>query len=59
MLEEALASEQYGIGFKLGNEDLKNQVEKTLMEMVDDGTFMEIAEKYADFGLTDSVCLGK
>ena len=29
------------------------------MEMVDDGTFMEIAEKYADFGLTDSVCLGK
>lgn len=59
MLDEALASEQYGIGFKLGNEGLKNQVEKTLMEMVDDGTFMEIAEKYADFGLTDSVCLGK
>ncbi len=59
MLDEALASEQYGIGFKLGNEGLKNQVEKTLMEMVDDGTFMEIAEKYADFGLMDSVCLGK
>lgn len=59
MLDEALASEQYGVGFKLGNEGLKNQVEKTLMEMVDDGTFMEIAEKYADFGLTDSVCLGK
>lgn len=59
MLEEALASEQYGIGFKLGNEDLKNQVEKTLLEMADDGTFMEIAKKYADFGLTDSVCLGK
>lgn len=59
MLAETLASEQYGVGFKLGNEELKNQVEKTLMEMVDDGTFMEIAEKYADFGLTDSVCLGK
>lgn len=59
ILDERLASEQYGIGFKLGNEELKNQVETTLLEMADDGTFMEIAEKYADFGLTDSVCLGK
>ncbi len=59
ILEERLASEQYGIGFKLGNEELKNQVEATLLEMVQDGKFMEIAEKYSDFGLTDSVCLGK
>lgn len=59
ILDERLASEQYGIGFKLGNEELKNQVETTLLEMAEDGTFMEIAEKYADFGLTDSVCLGK
>ena len=59
MLEENLSSEQYGIGFLLGNEELKNQVEETLMEMVEDGTFMEIAEKYSDFGLVDSVCLGK
>ncbi len=59
ILEEKLASEQYGIGFKLGNDELKNQVEATLLEMAEDGTFMEIAEKYADFGLTDSVCLGK
>lgn len=59
ILDERLASEQYGIGFKLGNEELKNQVETTLLEMVQDGTFMKIAEKYSDFGLTDSVCLGK
>lgn len=59
ILEERLASEQYGIGFKLGNEELKNQVETTLLEMVEDGTFMQIAEKYSDFGLMDSVCLGK
>lgn len=59
ILDEQLASEQYGIGFKLGNEELKDQVEKTLLEMVDDGTFMQIAEKYSDFGLTESVCLGK
>lgn len=55
-LEEKLATEQYGIGFLLGNDELKNKVEKTLLEMADDGKFAEIAEKY---GLTDSVCLGK
>lgn len=55
-LDEKLATEQYGIGFYLGNDELKNQVEATLLEMADDGKFMEIAEKY---GLTDSVCLGK
>lgn len=59
VLDEQLASEQYGIGFKLGNEELKDQVESTLLEMAEDGTFMQIAEKYSDFGLTDSVCLGK
>lgn len=59
MLDDKLSLEQYGIGFKLGNEELKDQVEKTLLEMVDDGTFLKIAEKYSDYGLTDSVCLGK
>ena len=57
--EEYLATEQYGVGFLLGNESLRDVVQATLMEMVDDGTFMEIAKKYADFGLTDAVCLGK
>ena len=56
ILEEPLALEQYGIGFYLGNEELKNQVEATLLEMAEDGKFMEIAEKY-DLG--ESVCLGK
>lgn len=56
MLDEKLATEQYGVGFKLGNEELRDKVQKTLDEMVKDGTFMKIAE---DWGLTDSVCLGK
>ena len=56
ILDETLSSEQYGIGFKLGNTELRDQVEATLMEMVEDGTFAEIAEKY---DLTDMVCLGK
>lgn len=56
MLEENLATEQYGVGFKLGNEELRDKVQKTLDEMVKDGTFMKIAEEWE---LTDSVCLGK
>lgn len=56
ILDEKLATEQYGIGFLLGNDELKDQVEATLLEMADDGKFMEIAKKY---GLEDSVCLGK
>lgn len=56
ILEDVIASEQYGIGFKLGNEALRDQVQKTVNEMVKDGTFTKIAEEW---GLTDSVCLGK
>jgi polar amino acid transport system substrate-binding protein len=56
MLKEQVATEQYGIGFKLGNEELRDKVEGALNEMVDDGIFMEIAEKY---GLETAVCYGK
>ena len=56
ILEEALAAEQYGVGFKLGNIELRDTVQATLLEMADDGTVDEIAEKW---GLTDSVVLGK
>ena len=57
--EQYLSTEQYAVGFLLGNDELKDTVEATLMEMVEDGTFMEIAQKYADYGLVDAVCLGK
>lgn len=56
MLSETLATEQYGIGFKLGNTQLRDQVQNTLNKMVEDGTFESIAEQW---GLSDSVCLGK
>lgn len=56
ILEENLATEQYGVGFLLGNEGLRDIVQKTLNEMEADGTFLSIAEKW---GLEDSVCLGK
>ncbi len=54
--ENLLAVEQYGVGFLLGNEELRDTVQATLNEMAEDGTFAEIAEEW---GLTDSVCLGK
>ena len=56
MLSEALATEQYGVGFLLGNEELRDKVQKTLDEMAADGTFAKIAENW---GLTDSICIGK
>lgn len=54
MLEEELSTEQYGVGFKLGNTELRDTVMDTLKEMAADGKFAEIAEKW---DLTDSVCL--
>ena len=59
MLEEQLSTEQYAIGFKKGNTQLKDTVEGVLLEMAEDGTVKKIAEKYADYGLLDSLCLGK
>lgn len=59
MLEEPLSTEQYAIGFKLGNEELRDQVQATLNEMVEDGTFTEIVSNYADYNLDQMVCLGK
>lgn len=56
ILDESISTEQYGVGFKKGNDELKDKVEKTLLEMAKDGKFMEIAEKW---GVQDSVILGK
>lgn len=58
-LEEPLSTEQYAIAFKLGNEELRDQVQATLDEMVEDGTFDAIAANYADYNLDQMVCLGK
>ncbi|MDD6021287.1 MAG: amino acid ABC transporter substrate-binding protein [Acutalibacteraceae bacterium] len=46
ILDEQIAAEQYGIGFKLGNTELRDAVQKTLDEMMADGTFKQIAETW-------------
>ena len=56
ILDEVLAAEEYGVGFKLGNTELRDAVQKTMNEMADDGTFMKIAKTWE---LEDSVVLGK
>jgi polar amino acid transport system substrate-binding protein len=56
ILDENVSSEQYGIGFRLGNTALRDKVQAALNEMLSDGTFAEIAEKWE---LSDSVCLGE
>lgn len=54
MLADPIVKEQYGIGFKLGNEELRDQVQESLKEMVKDGKMKEISDKW---GLTESVVL--
>lgn len=56
VLDEVLVSEIYGIGFKKGNTELRDKVQKALDEMAADGTLNTIAEKWE---LADTVILGK
>ena len=56
VLDETLAAEEYGVGFKLGNEELRDQVQDALKEMAADGTLAEISDKW--FG-KDITTIGK
>jgi polar amino acid transport system substrate-binding protein len=55
ILDDSISSEQYGVGFKKGNDDLKDQVQKTLDEMFKDGTVEKIAQNYSDSGVPGSL----
>lgn len=54
MLSEQVSKEQYGIGFKSGNTELRDIVQETLYEMLADGTFESIAKEWE---LEESICL--
>lgn len=56
VLEDTLAAEEYGVGFKLGNETLRDELQAVLEEMAADGTMAEISEKW--FG-KDITTVGK
>lgn len=46
VLEDELAAEEYGVGFLLGNDELRDDVEAALVEMSEDGTLATISTKW-------------
>ncbi|MBP3239440.1 MAG: amino acid ABC transporter substrate-binding protein [Oribacterium sp.] len=46
ILDDTLAAEEYGIGFKKGDDDLAAAVKNTLMEMTADGTVEKISNEW-------------
>lgn len=46
ILDDTLAAEEYGIGFKKGEDELAKAVHDTLMEMKDDGTVAKISNDW-------------
>ncbi|MDO4339125.1 MAG: transporter substrate-binding domain-containing protein [Eubacteriales bacterium] len=56
ILEEPIQSEQYGIGFALGNDELKDTVWAEVMKLYEEGKVTELAEKYE---VADMLCLGE
>lgn len=56
ILDDVISQEQYGIAFKKGNDELRNQVWSTLLEMEKDGTVDKIAAKYPSIN-TANICI--
>lgn len=56
ILDDSLSAEEYGVGFKTGNTELRDKVQATLEDMAKDGTMKEISEKW--FG-EDVTTIGK
>ena len=46
ILDEAIASEVYAIGFKKGNTELRDKVQGALEEMAADGTLTAVSEEW-------------
>ena len=46
ILDDSLYEEEYGVGFKKGNTELRDKVQSTLEEMAEDGTLQEVSEKW-------------
>ena len=58
ILDETVSTEQYAVGFLLGNTELRDAVNGELKKMAADGTMMKIAENYVDAGLVlDNLCM--
>ena len=56
ILDDSLSEEEYGIGFKKGNTELRDKVQRALEEMAADGTLAKISDEW--FG-EDVTTIGK
>lgn len=54
ILDEELNAEQYAVGFKKGNTELKDIIDKDLKKLNEEGTVKKLAEKYE---IADMICL--
>ena len=57
MLDEPFSTEQYGIGFKKGNTELRDAVQAAVYQLYANGTVAEIAAEYQDYELDKMLCL--
>lgn len=55
VLNDTISHEVYGVGFKKGNTELRDQVQKTLDEMFEDGTVDKIAQDYSQYHIPEGV----
>ena len=51
-LDEALNSEHYAVGFKLGEDEMAKTVTESLKKLDSEGKVKELCEKYADYGMS-------
>ena len=56
ILDDSLSEEEYGVGFKKGNTELRDKVQGALEEMSADGTLAKISDEW--FG-EDVTTIGK
>ena len=49
ILDEYIQKEDYAVGFKLGNEELRDKVQEALNEMAKEGFISELSDKYFSY----------
>ena len=48
IINENLGAEQYGIAFRSGDQELCDQIQGAIDQLVENGTYQKIADKYPD-----------
>lgn len=46
VIDDPISEEEYAVGFKLGNKDLANQINKALNDLAGDGELAKLSQKY-------------